>query len=449
MIVDLVLNNTKAYINKEIKDCSIAIDNGKIFKISKEANMPKAEKRINLKGLLTLPGSIDAHVHLRDEGKAYKEDFYTGTAAAAAGGVTTVLDMPNNNPVTMSVETLKNRMITAKKRILVNVGFYSAFPNKTDEMKQIAEEGAVAFKLFMAAKIGGLDVNNDQNIKEAFRKARELRIPVAVHAEDMTMLEKAEREFKLANRNDVEAFLKAHSETVEVKAVKRLVEIVKQTRNQVHFCHISTEKGLKAIIDGKRNGLPITCEATPHHLFLSVDDLKKIGTMTLTVPPLREKSHVKNLWNGIKKRWIDIIASDHAPHTLDEKKTRNIWKVKVGIPGLETMLPLLLTEVNRGRLAISDVVRLTSEKPAEIFGLRGKGFIKEGNDGDLAVVDLHEKYTIDSSKFHSKAKFSPFNGWKVKGKIMKTFVSGKLIMDEGEIVAEAGSGTVIRRAMHP
>lgn len=445
MTVDLVLNSVKAYIDGEIKDCSIAVNNGKIFKIGKEVNMPRAEKRTDLKSLLVLPGSIDVHVHLRDEKKAYKEDFYTGTAAAAAGGVTTVLDMPNNNPVTMSAETLRNRMTIAEEKVLVNVGFYSAFPEKTDEMEGIVKEGAVAFKLFMAARIGGLDVNDNYAVKEAFKKALELEIPVAVHAEDIAMLERAEKELKLANRNDVEAFLEAHSEIVEMKAVERLVATVKQTKNQVHFCHLSTEKGLKAVIDGKKFGLPITCEATPHHLFLSVDDLKKIGTLALTAPPVREKSHIKALWNGVKERWIDIVASDHAPHTLDEKKSENVWEVKVGIPGLETTLPLLLTEVNRGRLTLTEVVRLTSEKPAEIFGLKSKGFIKEGNDGDLTVIDLHKEYDVDPSKFHSKAKFSPFEGWRVKGKVVKTIVSGKLIMNEGEIVAEAGSGAVIRR----
>ena len=446
MVVDLVLINAKAYINKKIVDSSLATNNGKIFKMGKEANMPKAEAKIDLKNLLVLPGLIDAHVHLRDEGKAYKEDFYSGTAAAAAGGITTVLDMPNNNPVTMDAETLKNRMKIAKGEILVNVGFYSEFPRNMKEIEEIVEEGAVAFKLFMTEQVGGLNIDDDHALLEAFKIANELKFSVAAHAEDKTALEKAENEFKRANCNDIEAFLKAHSESVEVKAIRRLLNIAKQANTHVHFCHVSTENGLKAIIDGKKSGMPITCETTPHHLFLSVNDLRQIGTLALTMPPVREKNHIVALWDGVKNGWIDILASDHAPHALKEKKARVVWDVKVGIAGLETTLPLLLTEANRGRLTIADVVRLMAEKPAEIFNLKGRGNLKEGNNADLVVVDLKRKHKIDASKFHSKAKYSPFDGWKVEGKPVKTFVGGQLIMDEGEIIAEGGRGEIIRRS---
>jgi len=445
LIVDLVLSNAKAYLKKEIVDCSLAIDDGKILKIGKEAIMPKAQAKTDLKNLLVLPGLIDAHVHLRGQEKAYKEDFYSGTAAAAAGGITTVLDMPNNDPVTMSAETLRNRMAEAKKKVLVNVGFYSEFPRNVEEIAKIVEEGTVAFKLFMTEQVGGLNIDDDHALVEAFKIISGLKISVAVHAEDKTTLKKAEDEFKRANRNDIEAFLKVHSESAETRAVKRLLNIVKQTNVHMHFCHISTQEGLEAVIDGKKSRMPITCEATPHHLLLSVDDLKRTGTLALTVPPVREKHHSTALWDGIKKGWIDILASDHAPHTLQEKKAKVVWDVKVGIPNLETTLPLMLTEVKRGRLSIADVARLMAEKPAEIFKLKGRGCLKEGNHADLTVVDLKRKYKIEASKFHSKAKYSPFDQWIVEGKPVKTFVNGQLIMDEGEIVAKGGSGKIIRR----
>ena len=445
MIVDLILANAKVYMNNEVIDCNIAIDQGKIFKIGKEASMPKSGKKIDLRNLLVLPGLIDVHTHLRDEGKAYKEDFYSGTTAAAAGGITTVLDMPNNDPVTMNTETLRNRMKTAEKNIVVNVGFYSEFPRNVKEIGRIVDEDAVAFKLFMAEQIGGLNIDDDDALLEAFRVVGKLNVPVAVHAEDKTTLKKSEDEFKHANCNDIEAFLGTHSENAEVNAVKRLLRIVKQAGVHMHFCHISTENGLNAVIDGKKSGMPITCETTPHHLFLSVNKLKRIGTLALTMPPAREKSHIAALWGGIKSCWIDVVASDHAPHALEEKRAKTVWDVKVGVPGLETTLPLLLTMVNRGRLSIVDVVRLMAEKPSEIFKLKGRGRIKEGNNADLTVVDLKRKHKIDASKFHSKAKYSPFDRWSVKGKPVRTFVSGKLIMDDEEIIADAGSGEIIRR----
>jgi len=445
LIADLVLSDAKAYINKEIVHCSLAINNGKIFKIGKEASMPKAQAKIDLKNLLILPGLIDAHVHLRDEGKAYKEDFYSGTAAAAAGGITTVLDMPNNDPVTMSAETLRNRIRTAERRILVNVGFYSEFPKETKEMKEIVNEGAIAFKLFMVEQIGGLNINNDHALLEGFKVVSKLKVPVAIHAEDKTSLKKAEEELKHSDRNDIEAFLEAHSESIEGKAVNRLLGIVKQTNVHVHFCHISTENGLKAVISGKRTGMSLTCEATPHHLLLSVNDLKRKGSLALTMPPVREKRQVESLWSGVLDGWIDTLGSDHAPHTLNEKKAKVVWDIRVGIPGLETMLPLLLTIMKRRRLSIAHLVRMTSEKPAEIFKLKGRGFLKEGNKADLVVVDLDRRYRIDASKFHSKAKWSPYDGWIIQGKPVKTFVNGQLIMDEEEIVAKAGSGEIIQR----
>jgi dihydroorotase (multifunctional complex type) len=442
--VDLVLNNAKAYVDKKIVDCSIAINEAKIFKIGKETTMPNAEKKIDLKNLLVLPGLIDVHVHLRDEGKSYKEDFYTGTAAAAAGGITTVLDMPNNKPITMSVETVKNRMKKAEKRVLVNVGFYSEFPEKIKEIKEITEQGAIGFKLFMAEQIGGLKINDDTALSEALKFLSKTRLPLAVHAEDNIMLNEAKNRLTLSNRNDIDAFLEAHSEEVEVKAVKHLLNIAKKTLTPVHFCHISTEKALKTVIQAKKSGSIITCEATPHHLLLSAEDLKKIGTLALTMPPLRNKKHLTALWDGIKKGAIDVLASDHAPHTFEEKTADSIWEVKVGIPGLETILPLLLTQIKNKQLSITDLIRLMAEKPAEIFKLDNKGYLNEGKDADLTVINLKQKYKIDSSKFLSKAQYSPFDGWRVEGKPVKTFVEGKLIMDDGEIVANAGSGRIIR-----
>lgn len=445
MIVDTVLTNAKAYVNREIVDCSLAIEKGKIFKIGKQPHMPKADETINLKNLLVLPGLIDAHVHLRDEGKAYKEDFYTGTAAAAAGGVTTVLDMPNNAPVTMSAEALKNRMQTAKKKILVNVGFYSEFPNSIDEIASIVAEGAVAFKLFMACQIGGLNIDDDEALQTAFRKVGELNVPVAVHAEDKATLTAAEEKLKKAKRHDAAAFLEAHSERVEFKAIERLLKISAQISMHLHFCHVTTREGLDAVVEAKKSGRAVTCEVTPNHLLLSNKDFERYGSLLAIMPPLRSSNHIEALWKGVADGWVDILGSDHAPHTLEEKSTSSIWDAKVGVPSLETTLPLILTMVRKNRLSLAQLVSLLSEKPAEIFSLTDHGKLEQGKKADLVAVDFNRKFTIDASKFYSKAKYSPYNGWEVQGKPVKTFVNGLLVMDEQEIVAKAGSGGIIRR----
>jgi dihydroorotase len=444
LIVDSVLTNAKAYLNKEIVDCSIAVEDGKIFKIGKESQMPNSDDKTNLKNMLVLPGLIDVHVHLRDEGKAYKEDFYTGTAAAAAGGMTTVLDMPNNDPVTMSAETLKNRMRIAESRVLVNVGFYSEFPNRLGEVNRIVAQGAVGFKLFMARQVGGLNIDDNIALREAFTKVGESAVPVTVHAEDKKLLMANEEKLKRANRHGAVAFLEAHSERVELKAVERLLDISARTAVHLHFCHMTTEEGLNAVIEAKKSGRNVTCEVTPQHLLLSNTDFEHCGLMLTMMPPLRGKRHIEALWKGIVDGWVDVVGSDHAPHALNEKSASSVWDIKVGVPGLETTLPLMLTMVRKNRISLARVIQLLSEKPAEIFNLRNQGSLAQGNKADLVVVDFNRKFRIDASKFHSKAKYSPFDGWEVQGKPVKTFVNGLLVMDEQEIVAKAGSGDIIR-----
>jgi len=443
LIVDLVLVNAKAYYNKQIVDCALAIENGEIFKIGKETQMPSADERIDLKNLLLLPGLIDAHVHLRDEGKAYKEDFYTGTAAAAAGGVTTVLDMPNNDPVTMSATSLRNRMHLAEKKALVNIGFYSEFPNSLEQIEAIAAQGAVAFKLFMAAQIGSLNLKDDKSLVEAFRKVAKTGLPIAVHAEDQASINLNVQALKLAKRDDLKAFLQAHSEQAELKAIERGLKIAEDAEARLHVCHVTTKNGLDTITEAKRSGQKVTCEVTPHHLLLSQTDFERTGAMLTVMPPLRNSHNIEALQEGVSNGNVDIVTSDHAPHTIDEKSARSIWEVKVGFPGLETTLPLLLTMVRAHRLSLDTLVRLVAEKPAEIFNLKDRGRLGRGWKADILVVDFKHKFKIQASDFHSKAKFSPFDGWEVQGRPVKTFVNGKLVMDEQKIVARPGSGSII------
>jgi dihydroorotase len=445
VIVDSVFTNTKAYINGQIIDCSIAIEEGKIQKIGKETQMPNADEKTNLHSLLVLPGLIDEHVHLRDEGKAYKEDFTSGTAAAASGGFTSVLDMPNNDPVTMSVRTLRNRMSIAQRKILVNVGFYSEFPKKLPEVHDITGEGAVGFKLFMGCQIGGLNIDDDEALLEAFKEVAKLKLPVAVHAEDKTLLMANEEKLTHTKKTSITDFLRVHTETVELKEIQHLLKLSKQTDVRLHFCHVSTEEGLNAIVEAKKSGRKVTCEVTPNHLLLSTNDLKQYGQLVIMAPPLRDRKHVEALWKGLEDGSIDALGSDHAPHAQSEKSSSSIWDVKVGVPGLETTLPLIMTQVKKNRLAINQAVQLLAEKPAEIYGLNDRGRLEQGKNADLTVVDFNRQFKIDASKFKSKAKFSPYDGWDVQGKVVKTIVNGHLVFDEGEIVAKGGSGFIFRR----
>jgi len=442
--VDLVLHNGKVYTPKGLIEAGIAIDEGRIVRIAKETNLPQASAKTDLRGCIALPGLIDSHVHLRDQELAYREDFLTGTAAAAAGGVTTVLDMPNNRPVTMDPQSLRERMELAERWVVVNVAFYSAFPESMEEIPPIVREGAVAFKLYLLQKIGGLNIDDDKALLSAFDKVKRTRVPVAVHAEDKQLLERMREKMRSKRRGGSEAFLKVHSPEAEAKAVRRVVKLAGKSGVHVHFCHVSSAAGLDAVLWAKRLGLPFTSEVTPHHLLLTSKHLKRHKTMALTLPPLRAKEDVEALWSALKRGFIDTLGSDHAPQSREEKEAKVVWDVKPGIAGLETMLPLMLTQVKKGRLTLSTLIRLAAEKPAEIFSLSDRGILSEGYAADIAVVDMDKTFKIDASKFHSKAKFSPFNRWKVVGKPMKTFVNGRLIMDEGELVAKPGTGRIIR-----
>ena len=446
MIVDSVLINAKAYLKErgQIVDCCIAIEEGKIRKIGREPQMPQADTKTDLHNLLVLPGLIDEHVHLRDEGRAYKEDFTSGTTSAAAGGFTTILDMPNNDPVTMSVRRLQNRMETAQRRLLVNVGFYSEFPKTIPEIRDIAEAGAVAFKLFLNGQVGGVNIDDDAALVEAFKAAGDAKRLVAVHAEDYKMIAANEEKLKKAKRNSPVEFLRAHSEAVEVHAVQRLLKLTQSLDVQLNFLHISTASALVAIADAKKADRRVTCEVTPNHLMLTSNDVERLGGLAIMAPPLRDRVQVDALWKGIDDGTVDALGSDHAPHSLEEKMASSVWEVKPGIPGLEVTLPLMLTMLRKNKLTINQVAALLAEKPAEIYGLTDRGQLKAGLNADLTIVDYNRLYKIDAAKFKTKAKFSPYNGWDVYGKPAKTIVNGTLVYDDGDIVAKGGVGAVVR-----
>lgn len=444
MPLDLTLHNSRVYTRRGLIEAGIAIDNGRIVKIAKETNLPRAATTIDLKGKLALPGLIDSHVHLRDQQLACREDFQSGTKAAAAGGVTSVVDMPNNRPLTMSVETVRERMRLAESHVFVNVAFNSAFPTNVNEIRGIVEAGAVGFKLYLLQQIGGVDIDDDEALLNAFKAISNMNVPIAVHAEDAATIEKAKSRLLKKGRNDIMAFLEAHPPKAEERAICRAAGLAKKSRSHIHICHVSSTVALNAVSEARKMGCTVTCEVTPHHLLLTTKHLRKFRNFALEIPPLRTSKDVTALWEALQQGFIDSIGSDHAPHSLEEKAAESVWDVKPGIVGLETMLPLLLTQVNRGRLTLEQLVNLTCRKPAKIFHLRDRGILDERCFADITVVDLKREHRIDASRFYSKAKFSPFDGAKVKGMPVKTILEGQLIMDEGEIVAKAGSGRVIR-----
>jgi len=346
---------------------------------------------------IILPGLIDPHVHLRSPNQEEKEDFHTGTCAALAGGYTTILDMPNNKtPITTS-DRLGEKIKIAKDKIVCDVGFY--FGSLGDDLSEFEKVKSEVFglKLYLNQTTGNflIDKSSLSRIFSTFDQ----KMPILIHAEE--------------------------------KAVEDVLNVLKEIKRKVHFCHISLASELKLIAKAKEKGFPVTCGVTPHHLFLNEHDDKKLGPFGRMKPPLRPRKDVDFLWRSLKD--IDVIESDHAPHTLSEKQSDN---PPFGVPGLETTLPLLLTAYSEKRLTLDDVTRLCYENPSKIFG------IKEPNNTYIEV-DLNEEHIIQNKNLFTKCGWSPFNGWRVKGKVNKVFIRGKKVFENGKILASPGFGKVI------
>jgi dihydroorotase len=435
------LIDVKIPLNDELINGGISIVNGKIKKIGKESNLIPLERKIKGNGYIALPGLIDVHVHLRDMELSYKEDFYSGTCAAAAGGFTTVIDMPNTIPPTDSAERLKEKIEKASKNIVVNVGFHAAFIEDFQEIIKLRKEGAFSLKLYLPKPIVEIDVNNDKTIVNSFISCAKAGILITIHAEDKNEIEKLK---KLYPANDIFNIIKIHSPKVEYKAVKRMIEVSKIAKASIHFCHISSIRSIDYIKKAKMEGVDVSCEVSPHHLFLDKSIIKNLKGLAFSIPPIRSKSTSLMLRRSLKKDEVDIIASDHAPHAFYEKINDDPQKISPGFPGLETTLSILLNEVNKGTLTLSHIIKFLAKNPAKRFKIKHKGSLEEGNDADIILIDLKKKFKIDESKFYSKAKYSPFNGFIGKGKVVKTFVNGILVMDDGEIVANKGVGRIIR-----
>src|SRR5438132_6440835 len=354
---------------------SILIENGRIKRIARRI-IDNGVERINASGLKALPGLIDVHVHLRDMELAYKEDFATGTAAAAAGGFTTVLDMPNTVPPTDSARRLVEKQKVAAQKIHVNVGFHAAAVSDSDEIEALAHAGAFSLKLYMPKPISPFDVENDQAIEKMMRAAGHVGTPVTVHAEDIVGTENT------SQGDGFEQAADARSPIFETRAVERLLRIQKKVRCHVHYCHLTLRSSLRKVSGSMKS----TSEVTPHHLLLSKKILSSLGWRAWMVPPLRSE---KTRWSLLKSTLTglcSVLASDHAPHTVIEKD-QFASKSPPGIPGLETTLPLMLTLVNQQQMSLSLLVKLLCDNPARIFGLKSKAKLRKGADGDVVLVD--------------------------------------------------------------
>ena len=416
---------------------SILIREGKIARIARHISKDDRET-LRTDGLVAFPGMIDAHVHLRDMDLSYKEDFTTGTAAAAAGGFTTVLDMPNTLPPTDSSSRLIEKIERAQSKILTNVGFHVAAVPDSAQISQMSRLGAYSLKLYMPNPISPLDVQDDKTILTLLQSSKESDLRVTVHGEDQSLV----RQLYSKETESFVELAKARSEQAELHAVSRVLGLAAKTGCSVHLSHITLPSSILAA----RKYRHATTEVTPHHVLLSEKAIKRKGWKAWMVPPLRSESIRKNLLLLLSKGLVTIVASDHAPHTIEEKSGA-VAESPPGVPGLETTLPLMLTLVTRRVLSMSLLIRLLSSNPARVFNLPGKGRLEEGFDADIVLVDLKRKTRIRPESFLSKAKYSPFENLHVQGLVHTTLVGGTVVFQDGEIVGKPGSGRIVKRGV--
>lgn len=414
-------------------ETSVGVRNGRIVALGEPGD---AGERIDCTGLTILPGVIDSQVHFREPGLEHKEDLESGSRAAVLGGVVAVFEMPNTKPNTDSPEALADKLARARDRMWCDHAFYvgatSGNADRTAELERLP--GAAGIKIFMGSSTGDLLVSEDRELARVLRSGRRR---VAVHAEDEPRMTE-----RLPHRvaGDPSSHPVWRDDESALKATRRIVGLARETRRPVHVLHVTTPAELAFLSENKDVA---SCEVTPQHLTLAGEEAyPRLGTWAQMNPPIRSGAHRDGLWHWLNQGVPDVLGSDHAPHTREEK-SKSYPDSPSGMPGVQTLLPLMLNHVAAGRLSLQRLVELTSAGPQRLFGMTGKGRIAAGYDADFTVVDLAARWTIEDSWLASRSGWSPFAGAEMTGKPVGTIVRGRRVMWEGQL-ADRAHGRPIR-----
>lgn len=447
MKVDLIIENGKIVTSTGIYDAGLAIDDGKIVSIAKTSHLPPSDEVIDANGKLLMAGAIDAHVHFWDPGYTYREDWATGTMSAAAGGITTVIEMPTTSPPTITPDAFKEKRKIAERKAFIDFALHAGTtPDTMLHIDNLSKEGAASFKMFIAEKVREFDKMDRGSLYEAFKKISAVNSIASVHAES-ELVSYLRRKLQEERRTDPVAHLDSRPSIAEIDAIFNVLLLAQETKAHLHICHLSTAKGAELIKLGKEKGIKVSAETCPQYLLFNRNDYTKLGPYLKVNPPVRTSEDQLALWKALQHGTIDIIASDHCPFQNREKEVgwQNIWEAGTGVPGTETLLPLMLSEgVNKGRISMTTLCKLLCENPAKIFGLYPrKGFIAVGADADIVIVNLKQRWKITIGKMHTKGEFTPFEGWEVQGFPTIVLVRGEKVVENGEIVGKSGYGTFI------
>ena len=444
--VDLVIRGARVVSPDQIIDASVAIAGEHIVAVGHDDLMPAARHEMRADGLYLLPGAIDSHVHFRDPGYPHKETWRTGSAAAACGGVTTVFEMPNTNPPTATVDALRLKFKAAESSY-VDYGIHGLLGDDTiDRLEELLDAGVTSFKAFVGNTFGNLPAPSDGALLEGFEKLAPLGIRTVVHAENSSILFRRQKQLQDAGRIDALAHLASRPAVAEIEAIGRVLTLAEWTGARVHIAHHSAADSLFLLREAKRRGVDVTAETCPQYLLLNTEHMLKLGGIMRLNPPIREARHNQPLWDALMDGTIDMIATDHAPHAPEEKTRESIWDCDCGFPGVETQMPLMLTEINRKRATLMDYVRWSAVAPAKAWGLYGtKGVIAPGAHADIAIVDMALTGTLSQNRLQSISKISPWHGRAVQGYPVHTLLRGRFVMRDGKLVADtAGWGRSVK-----
>jgi dihydroorotase len=427
---DLIIHNGTLMTPGGRIHTDVGIRDGKIVAIENLSASDAAEK-IDATGLHVLPGAIDTQVHFREPGGEHKEDLESGTRAAVMGGITGVFEMPNTNPLTTTRQALADKITRASGRAWCNHAFYmgGTAENAADMADLERSPGCCGVKVFMGSSTGNLLVEDDESLRAVLSHGVRR---VAVHAEDEPRL--IERKKLAEASGDVHSHPIWRDDETAIRATKRLINIVRETGRRAHLLHVTTADEMRIIADHKDL---ISVEATPQHLTMSAPDCyDRLGPFAQMNPPIRDEQHRQGLWWGMQQGVVDIIGSDHAPHSAEEKQ-QPYPNSPSGMPGVQTLMPVMLNHVAKGRLSLEHLVDLVAGSPARLFGIIGKGRIATGFDADFTLVDLERRREITDDWIESKCGWTPFNGETTTGWPVGTIIAGRNVMRDGELLGVA------------
>lgn len=455
---DSLVKNAKIPQGDQAVLTNILINDGKIAGFIDNIEGIDTCTVIDAEGNLTLPGCIDSHVHFMDPGFTHRENFLSGTKAAAAGGITTVIDMPCCSiPSVRDVASLKNKIDAIKNQAIVDFALWGGATgedvrnNALSCIEEQAKEGVIGFKAYMTPSVPSYPRANDAELYEIFEEVAKTGLPVGIHAENFVLCDYNVKKFENEGRLDGPAWSEARLALAEKVAIELGISFSEATGARLHIVHMSTGIGAILIEQAKIKGLKVTAETCPHYLVLNAQDaMTKWGSFAKIAPPLRSFGDNITLWSKVANGAVDFIATDHAPYEIPtEKKAENmnIWTSFPGIPGVETMVPIMVSEgYNKGKISLSRLVEILSTNAAKHYGLYPrKGSMNIGADADLTIIDLNKEWQVNSSNMQSKANYSPFDGMSLKGKVTKTIVRGKLVYNDDNFYVEPGFGKFIKR----